>query len=146
MALHITQEEDEIVSGINVTPLVDVAFVVLIIFIVTASLVLKNNIPVDLPKAQTAEESKGGQLNLAITAAGDLYINGKAAVLDDLSAAIEKARRELASSGRRVTAFVSADVKAEYGKFAAVIDGLRLEGVSDIALDTNPIALEEADR
>ena len=55
-----TQQEDDIISGINVTPLVDIILVVLIIFIVTASLVLRNNIPVELPQAQSAEKSLEG--------------------------------------------------------------------------------------
>ncbi len=55
-----SQQDDDIISGINVTPLVDIILVVLIIFIVTASLVLRHNIPVELPQAQTGEQSVDG--------------------------------------------------------------------------------------
>lgn len=141
MALQTQPDQDEIITGINVTPLVDVAFVVLIIFIVTASMVLKDNIPVQLPQAQSAEDAGQGLINIAITAQGAVYINGKPGSLEALPAAVADARARVGSSGRPVTAFVSADVKAEYGVFAGVIDRLRLEGVVDIALDTQPVEL-----
>ena len=83
-----TQQEDDIISGINVTPLVDIILVVLIIFIVTASLVLRNNIPVELPRAQTAEQSVEGLISLAITADGELYLNGRPGTLGDIPALV----------------------------------------------------------
>ncbi|MDY0061783.1 MAG: biopolymer transporter ExbD [Myxococcota bacterium] len=129
-------DQDEIIAGINITPLVDIILVVLIIFIVTASFVLRSKIPVDLPAAQSAESSAGGLLNLAITREGVLYINGQPSTLDGLPAAVAEAR---ARQGERpVSAFISADVQAQYGAFAAAVDRLRVEGVLDIALDTRP--------
>ena len=71
------QDHDEIISGINVTPLVDIVLVILIIFIMTASVIFKSGIPMDLPQAQTAEEKAAGLLNLGISEAGVLYINGE---------------------------------------------------------------------
>lgn len=133
-----TQQEDDIISGINVTPLVDIILVVLIIFIVTASLVLRNNIPVELPQAQSAEQSLEGLINLAVTAEGELYLNGRPGTLDGIPALVAEARQKVKDSGGKVSAFISADVQARYGKFAEVIDRLRVEGVADIALDTRP--------
>ena len=141
MALQTRSDQDEIITGINVTPLVDVAFVVLIIFIVTASMVLKDSIPVQLPQAQSAEDAGQGLLNIAITGEGAIYINGKTGSIEVLPAAVAEARERAEASGRQVTAFVSADVKAAYGVFAGVVDRLRLEGVVDIALDTQPVEL-----
>jgi biopolymer transport protein ExbD len=138
-----TQQDDEIISGINVTPLVDIILVVLIIFIVTASLVLRNNVPVELPRAQSAEQSLEGLINLAVTSGGELYLNGRPGRLDDLPALVRQAK-EKAGQGGKVSAFISADVNARYGKFAEVIDRLRLEGVADIALDTKPPEIAEA--
>jgi biopolymer transport protein ExbD len=138
-----TQQDDEIISGINVTPLVDIILVVLIIFIVTASLVLRNNVPVELPRAQSAEQSLEGLINLAVTSGGELYLNGRPGRLDDLPALVSQAREKIGRGGK-VSAFISADVNARYGKFAEVIDRLRLEGVSDIALDTKPPEIAEA--
>ena len=132
------QQDDDIISGINVTPLVDIILVVLIIFIVTASLVLRTNVPVELPKAQTAEQSVEGLINLAVTSDGELFLNGRPGKLDDISALVTQAREKARERGGKVSAFISADVNARYGKFAEVLDRLRLEGVTDIALDTKP--------
>ena len=131
------QDGDEIITGINITPLVDIILVILIIFVVTASFVLRNNIPVELPRAQTGQDSSGGPLNLAIDRAGALYVNGRPATLDDLPAAILEAKGRLQGQPS-VSAFVSADIQAQYGAFASVVDRLRLEGVTDIAMDTRP--------
>ena len=139
-----TQQDDDIISGINVTPLVDIILVVLIIFIVTASLVLRTNVPVDLPKAQTAEQSVEGLINLAVTSDGEIFLNGRPGKLEDIPALVKQARQKIKKDGGQVSAFISADVNARYGKFAEVLDRLRLEGVADIALDTKPPELEEA--
>jgi len=141
MAAHV-QNDDDIISGINITPLVDITLVILIIFIVTASFVLRHNIPVELPKASTGQESTAGLLNLAIDRQGTLFVNGQAASLDELPKAIEAAR----AKDPKVSAFIAADVQAQYGAFARVVDRLRLEGVTDIALDTQPKGPEEARR
>lgn len=134
--------DDEIISGINITPLVDIVLVILIIFIVTASFVLRNNIPVELPKAATGQDSTAGLLNLAIDKQGDLFVNGKPSSLEALPEAVEAARaKEL-----KVSAFIAADVSAQYGAFARVVDRLRQEGVTDIALDTQPAGAPEASR
>jgi biopolymer transport protein ExbD len=138
-----SQQDDDIISGINVTPLVDIILVVLIIFIVTASLVLRNNIPVELPQAKTAEQSVEGLINLAVTAQGELYLNGRPGTLDDIPGLVDEAREKVEEKGGKVSAFISADVQTRYGKFAEVVDRLRDENVSDIALDTKPPEVAE---
>jgi biopolymer transport protein TolR len=139
-----THDSDDVISGINVTPLVDVVLVVLIIFIVTASVILRSSIPVSLPQAQTAEQSTSGLLNVGITGDGRIYVNGRPGTLGQLPAAVAEARRAL-EKGQPVSAFVSADVNADYGLFASVVDRLRLEGVTEIALDTQPTKLDRSD-
>ena len=133
-----TNDNDDVISSINVTPLVDVALVLLIIFIITASAILRSSVPVTLPKAQTAEEATSGLLNIGITARGQIYINGRPGKLGDLPDAIAAAKKRLGKRADQVSAFVSADVKAQYGLFARVVDQLRLQGVVNIALDTQP--------
>ena len=144
MAGTIQSGDDDVISAINVTPLVDIVLVLLIIFIVTASFILRSSIPLELPKAQTAQESTAGLLTFAISEKGDVYINGRPAEVSDIPAAVADARAKLEASGqKRVNAFVSADVGADYGRFAEVVDRLRLEGVTDIAMDTRPGEIEE---
>lgn len=142
---HGTQDSDDIISGINVTPLVDIVLVILIIFIVTASFVFKPAIEMKLPEAQTGEQAAAGLLNLAISPEGELYINGTASSVDQIPKAVDEARARLAEQdgGQKVSAFVAADVKTQYGAFAGVVDRLRLAGVTEIALDTQPVELSE---
>jgi biopolymer transport protein ExbD len=131
--------EDDLVTGVNITPIVDVALVLLIVFVVTSSLILSRSIPVELPRAATGTETVVGLLTLSVARGGDLYLNGQPAALDDIPGAVAEARRRL-EPGQTLSGFVSADVAAPYGRFAEVVDRLRLEGVTDIALDTRPLA------
>lgn len=131
-------DDDEPISGINVTPLVDVVLVLLIIFIVTASFLLKSAIPIELPTAATSETRPQSLLTVLVSRTGELFINGSPGTLDGLKAAVESAARAKEGDLKKVEAFVSADVAAQYGVFAKVVDRLRVLGVSAIALDTKP--------
>ncbi|HET8733359.1 MAG TPA: biopolymer transporter ExbD [Anaeromyxobacteraceae bacterium] len=133
---------DELVTGVNITPIVDVALVLLIVFLVTSSLIVSRSIQVEVPRAATGAETAVGLLAIVVTASGDLYVNGQPARLEDLPRAVAEARGRI-EAGRKLTGFVSADVAAPYGRFAAVVDRLRQEGVVDIALDTKPVEAPE---
>jgi biopolymer transport protein ExbD len=132
--------EDELIGGVNITPIVDVCLTLLIVFIVTASSMVNRSMPVQLPKAATAEASPPSVLNLAIDRDGALFINGAPGRLEDIQGAVEAARARAAAAGgeARLAGFVSADVAAPYGRFAEAVDRLRLAGVAEIALDSQP--------
>ena len=138
MASTALDDGDEVISGINVTPLVDVVLVLLIIFIVTASFLMKSAIPVDLPAAASGEQRAQGLLAITVSKGGELAINGQPASLAALDEAVTRAAAARGGELRRVEAFVSADVAAPYGQFAGVVDRLRVLGVTSIALDTRP--------
>jgi biopolymer transport protein ExbD len=129
---------DDLVTGVNITPIVDVALVLLIVFLVTSSLIVSRSIQVEVPRAATGTETTVGLLALVVAAGGEIYVNGQPARLEDVPRAVAEARRRL-EPGQKLTGFVSADVSAPYGRFAQVVDVLRQEGVVDIALDTKPI-------
>jgi biopolymer transport protein TolR len=131
-------DSDEMITGINITPLVDIVLVILIIFIVTASFVLKSSVPVELPRAASAQESPAGLIALTVTRDGALYINGREGGLDEIPAAVAAASARLPAGAAGPSAVISADVAARYGDFATLVDRLRLAGVVDIALDTQP--------
>ena len=132
--------DEELIGGVNVTPIVDVCLTLLVVFIVTASQVVNRSMPVNLPKAASAESSPPSIINIAVARNGDLFVNGAAARLEDIPREVEAARARATASGvePRLAGFVSADVDAPYGRFAEAVDRLRLAGVSDIALDTQP--------
>jgi len=135
--------DDDLITGVNITPIVDVALTLLIVFIVSASFILSRSIPVELPRAATGAESAVGLLAIAVTRGGDVYLNGQPALLEDIPGAVAAARARL-QPGQAIAGFISADVQAPYGRFAEVVDRLRLEGVLEIAIDTKPV--EEAPR
>jgi len=130
-------DEEDIISGNNVTPMVDIVLVLLVIFMVTAPILMKNAIPLQLPRAKTAEESKVPILSVAISKDQNIYINGKEAAMDQIANAVSDLKAKL-KVGQAPSAFVSADTRASYGIFAKVVDKLRETGVYQIALDTKP--------
>src|SRR5580692_1578282 len=69
-------DDDEMISGINVTPLVDITLVLLIIFMVTTSYIVRQSIDVNLPRAANGGETVGETLMVVIHADGSLYIDG----------------------------------------------------------------------
>jgi biopolymer transport protein ExbD len=130
--------DDELIGGVNITPVVDVCLTLLIVFIVTASTMVNRSMPVQLPRAATAESAPPSVLSVAITRSGEIYLNGAPGRLEDIARAVEEARGRAGGSDAKLAAFVSADVAAPYGRFAEAVDQLRLAGVSDIALDAQP--------
>ena len=79
-------EEEEAITGINVTPLVDITLVLLIIFMVTTSYIVNTSIEVNLPKAATGRETRPTSLAVTLTREGQLYLNGRPVSPDTLVA------------------------------------------------------------
>ena len=129
---------EELIGGVNTTPLVDVTLTLLIVFIVTASFVVDRTMPVQLPRAASAESTPPSLLTVSIAANGDVFLNGSPGLLTDIPQAVEAARGRGGGAETKLSGFVSADVAAPYGKFAEAVDQLRLAGVTEIALDTQP--------
>src|ERR1700752_1055109 len=70
------QEGDEEITGINVTPLVDIVLVLLIIFMVTANFIVRETMEVDLPRAANAGATVQGLINVVLDRQGTLYVDG----------------------------------------------------------------------
>jgi biopolymer transport protein ExbD len=136
--------EEELIGGVNITPIVDVCLTLLIVFIVTASSLVNPSMPVQLPRAASAESTPPSIVNVAIDRNGGIFLNGRPGRLEDIARVVEEARARAEGAGSgKLAGFVSADVAAPYGRFAEAVDQLRLAGISDIALDTQP-AVEPA--
>src|SRR3954453_6995709 len=82
MAFGGNQEDDGMVSGINVTPLVDITLVLLIIFMVTAKLIVSQSLPLDLPKSANGQEIQM-IFGVELHANGDTIVDGKKVSNDD---------------------------------------------------------------
>jgi biopolymer transport protein ExbD len=133
-----TGGDEELIGGVNITPIVDVCLTLLIVFIVTASAIVNRNIPVQVPKAASSEGSPPHVLNVAVLKDGTVWVNGAPSSLEAITGAVEVARARL-EPDETLSGFVSADVAAPYGRFAEAVDRLRLAGVVEIALDTQPM-------
>lgn len=126
---HSSSSSDEAITGINVTPLVDITLVLLIIFMVTAKLIAGQSVPLDLPKAATAGASQT-VLTVEIDDQGRVSTNGQRT--DDRLALEQRAQKELgADPGLR--ALISASSRANHGTVLQVMDSLRKVGLSKIA-------------
>ena len=121
---------DDIISDINVTPFVDVSLVLLIIFIVTATYIIAQSIPVDLPEAATGENVVT-TLAITITANGDLYLDGVKTDRAALSSTVSKAH----SKNEDLRVVIAADKAVTHGAVVSVIDLVRKLGVSKFAIN-----------
>lgn len=131
MAAQLEDHGDETISAINVTPLVDVVLVLLIIFMVTATYVVKEAIEVDLPRAASGGETVGPTLAFALDRDGRLYLDGVPASAE---AARDAVRAALARSVE-ARALISADRAVSHGRVVEVIDLVKAEGLTRFAID-----------
>lgn len=132
-------KDDDIVSGINVTPLVDITLVLLIIFMVTAKLITQQGVPMEIPKAASAGAVQT-MLTVSVDAAGAVAVNG-AAVNGDAELR-DKAKRALKENPELRT-IVQAAGAARHDAVLHVVDELREIGVVKIAFAADPAQKKE---
>lgn len=130
MAGGASDNEEEGITGINVTPLVDVTLVLLIIFMVTATYIVKETIEVELPRAAHGGETVQKTFAVLITKDGQSYLNGVPA--DD--AALATAVREAKARGEDIQAIVGGDKSATHGAVTHILDVLKGAGVTKFAI------------
>jgi biopolymer transport protein ExbD len=128
------QNDDEAITAINVTPLVDITLVLLIVFMVTAKLIAGQGVPLDLPKAKTAGAVQT-VLNVAVDASGHVSANGH--VLASDQALCAETRAALANNPELRTV-ISASANASHGSVMHVLDTVRDAGVVRVAFAAEP--------
>jgi biopolymer transport protein ExbD len=125
---------DEI-TGINVTPLVDITLVLLIIFMVTAKLVVSQAMPLDLPKAASAGETQT-MFTVVIDERGNVNANGRD--IDKDEELTQLAKSELARSPD-LRAVLSASSRVNHGQVMHVLDLLRSANISKVAFGAEKV-------
>jgi biopolymer transport protein ExbD len=130
------QNNDEEISGINVTPLVDVTLVLLIIFMVTAKLIAGQGIPLDLPKAKTAGATQT-VLNVAIDARGGVLANGEKVTND---AELRRRASQALHDNPELRTVISASASASHGNVMHVLDTVRDAGITRVAFAADKVA------
>jgi biopolymer transport protein ExbD len=126
------QNEDEEITGINVTPLVDIVLVLLIIFMVTANFIVKETIEVDLPKAaSTADKTVQGPVMVTMDKEAKLFLDGIEITQESLITKM----KEAVAKDKDARAIISADQSLNYGKVMGVIDLVKEAGIGKFALN-----------
>ena len=124
-------DDDDIIAGINVTPLVDIVLVLLIIFMVTTSYIVKAQIEVDLPKAASGQSEMQSTVALQIQADGTFVMNGEPTTLDAIGAWAKAEKKR----NPEIRAIIAADKKVEYEKVVDLIDTIKVNGIEKFALN-----------
>jgi biopolymer transport protein ExbD len=137
MAGGVMQEADESITGINVTPLVDITLVLLIIFMVTTKIVLNQTVPLDLPKAATGTSDVQVVFNIVLAVDGRTIVDGKAVANDE---AILPLARDAQSQHPDLRAVIKADLAVTHGRVIHVLDLLKQAHVNKIAFGVTPVA------
>ena len=119
------------ITDINVTPFVDVVLVILVVFIVTAQLIVARGVEIDKPKASTGGEVQS-TLRVSVDAKGALFVNNDLFVDDASAVARIKA---LAAATTRPKAIIAGSRVGPYANVMRAIDLVQQAGVTAIALE-----------
>lgn len=122
--------DDDLIADINITPFVDIILVVLIIFMVTATTIVKQSIKVTLPDAATGEATETTSLGLTLLVDGGLLLDGEPTSPEALTARLdaEKAKGD-------VVCLISADRLVAHGRVVWLIDLVRSRGIGKFAIN-----------
>jgi len=123
-----------IIAEINVTPLVDIMLVLLIIFMLTAHLLAKQEIEVELPRAANSTTLKPTTVAVTLTSDGKLYLNDKPVTADAL-------RNEIAAAvakDSKLQVVISGDKAVSHGRVVWVLDLVKSLGVTSFAIQIDP--------
>jgi biopolymer transport protein ExbD len=131
-SLYKGDDDDAPITDINVTPFVDVVLVLLVVFIVTAKLIVARGVVVDRPTGPGGDVP--AKLRVSVTADGDLYVNGDKYLNDD--AAVARITEIIGTSEPK--AVIAGDRKAAYGGVMRAIGVVTKAGISAIALEDVP--------
>ena len=123
-------EEEEI----NITPMLDVVFILLIFFIVTANFIKEPGLEVNRPDSETAEPTENAAILIAVGNAGEIYMDGRRIDKRQVKANVVR----LLAENPQGSVEIQADEKATADTIMAVMDGAREAGVYNISLASEP--------
>src|SRR3954469_14545897 len=136
MAGGASQDSDDGgITGINVTPLVDITLVLLIIFMVTAKIIVSQSVPLDLPKAASGTEVQV-VFSVVLAADGTTQVDSKPVANDDAILPLARGAHE---KNPELRAVIKADSAVPHGRVIHVLDLLKQGGVARIAFGVTPV-------
>ncbi len=125
---HTDPSEEE--ADINLAPLLDIVFIMLIFFVVTTSFVKESGIDVNRPTAQTAERREGGNILIAIAPNGEIWIDKRPVDIRSLRAVVER----LIAENPEGAVIIQGDRAAQIGLLVEVMDQVRKGGVTNVSI------------
>jgi biopolymer transport protein ExbD len=124
------QETDDEITGINVTPLVDIVLVLLIIFMVTANFIVRDSMEVELPRAANGGETVQGLVSIVMDKDAKMFFDGAEVTEPELLNRVSEALKKEPET----RAIISADQALNYGRVMHLIDVVKGQGIAKLAL------------
>jgi biopolymer transport protein ExbD len=125
---RIHRESDE--QQIDLTPMLDVVFIMLIFFIVTTSFVKESGVDINRPSAATAEKKSKGNILIAITQNGEIWLDKRQIDIRAVRANIQRMKAKFPQSA----VIIQSDTESKTGTLVRVMDQIRLAGVQNISI------------
>ena len=134
IAMRVLRREQE-KARIEVIPMIDIVFFLLVFFMIsTLSMTVNRAVPVNLPKAASAQKDVRETLNITITKDGEIFLNKAPIALQDIAPQVKVDLEK----NPDLLAIISADDQAFHGVIVDVMDEIRLAGVSRLAIAVKP--------
>ena len=121
-------------ADINLAPMLDIVFIMLIFFVVTTSFVKESGIDVNRPTAQTAERRERGNILVAIAPNGEIWIDKRPVDIRSLRAVVER----LVAENPEGAVIIQGDRAAQIGLLVEVMDQIRKGGVTNVSIAATP--------
>ena len=131
MAVKMQRREAEAFDDVNVTSLIDVLFVLLIVFMISASAVVKSSVPITLPQVNEPEKAIKAEIEVLVAKDGSIYVGNQN--IKNLST-LENYLHALAVDKNTNMVIIKADGEADYGKVMEVMNKARVAGLDSLSL------------
>ena len=138
MGAQFDPNEEDGINDINITPFVDVVLVLLVIFMVTAPMLVKESLNIKLPKSASSDRAEPARLGISINSNGQILINGQ--LVDQ--AGLELEATTAFADNPNVQALISADKEARHGDIISVIDIIKKVGIENFAFQIERIVIK----
>jgi biopolymer transport protein ExbD len=125
-----SNQNDESISEINVVPLVDIILVVLIIFMISAPMIMKPALPIELPKGKSGETIQDKSISILISQEGSIYIDGNLMTEEALTDFI----KVKVAQNPEIMAMISADQNSQHGAVVKTMDLIKSLGVKKFGI------------
>ena len=127
---HTQSNQESAAESVNLTPLIDMVFILLIFFLVTASFTKESGIDVDRPTAKTAAREEQGSMIIGVSKDGEIWIDSQKIDMRAVRAHVE----HLHAQNPEGTVIILADQSARTGTTVEVLDQVRLAGVTNVSI------------